>query len=619
MILLVPTLSLINNKLEQVQVARLEFDGVEPARQAVQLIKLLQVHRGMTAAWLGGNKAMEAKRKEQQAAVDAQYARLKAALAQAPEPKLNSRLQTLDERWRALAGKVSAAGLKPPESFSLHTDLIVEQVDLLDDVAIAYGIVLDPEATTYYLQSAAFSKLPLLTEALGQMRARGAALLAQGVPNAQEKALILGLISQARQHGHDTFKLLELAGSSNPPLTQALSGEVKKTQTGFDEALELIRQQILSPETPTGDSSAYFATMTRVIDQHFALLNPAIKQFSDALEKRVQDSQRELLFVLAISGLMLALSAWMMWTVASQIRSAVAVALETAQAVARGELNHQAKLEGRDEITTLLEALGEMSTSLSAIVASVRGRAENVSTACTEIAQGNLDLSGRTEQQASALQQTAATMEELGGTVKHNAENAQLADQLAQSASHVAARGGEVMGEVVSTMSEINSSSKRISDIIGVIDGIAFQTNILALNAAVEAARAGEQGRGFAVVATEVRTLAGRSAEAAREIKGLIAASVERVERGTVLVAQAGSTMDELVASIRKVTDIVGEISSSSRDQSVGIEQVGMTVRTMDQATQQNAALVEETASAAESLKSQAEQLVGSVAAFKLR
>ncbi|MBB4845664.1 methyl-accepting chemotaxis protein [Paucibacter oligotrophus] len=619
MILLVPTLSLINGKLDQVQVARLEFEGVEPARQAVQLIKLLQVHRGMTAVWLGGNKAVESKRQEQQAAVEAQFARLKAALAQTPEAKLNSRLQALDEGWRALAGKLTGAGLKPSESFALHSDLIAEQIDLLDDVAIAYGIVLDPEATTYYLQAAAFAKLPLLTETLGQMRARGAVLLAQGAPNAQEKALILSLLSQARQQSRDTFKLLDLAGNASPPLAQALSSEVKKTQAGFDEAQELIRQQILGPETPTGNATAFFSTLTRVIDQHYALEAPAIMQFSDALENRVQNSQRELMWVLAISCLMLAVSAWMMWTVARQIRSAVAVALETARAVARGELNYQAKLEGRDEITALLEALGEMSAGLSTLVASVRGRAENVSTACSEIAQGNLDLSGRTEQQASALQQTAATMEELGGTVKHNAENARMADQLAQSASQVAARGGEVMGEVVSTMGEINSSSKRIADIIGVIDGIAFQTNILALNAAVEAARAGEQGRGFAVVATEVRTLAGRSAGAAREIKGLIAASVERVERGTVLVAQAGSTMDELVASIRKVTDIVGEISSSSRDQSLGLEQVGTTVRSMDQATQQNAALVEETASAAESLKNQAEQLVGSVAAFKLR
>jgi len=619
LILLVPTTSLIFNKLDQVQVAKLEYAGIEPARQTVQLIKHLQIHRGMTAAWLGGNKGMEAKRHEQQALVDAQFVRLKDALAQTHDAQLNTRVQALNERWLALEGKVASSALKAPESFAMHTALIVDQIDMLDDVAIAYGIVLDPEAATYYLQAAAFAKLPLLAEALGQMRAKGSALLAQGLSNGQEKALIIGLISQAQQHGHDTFKLLNLAGNADASVTESLSSEVKKTQAGFDEAVELIRQQILLPEQPSGDSSSYFATMSRVVDQHYSLLNPVIKAFSDALEKRVQDSQRELLLVLLVSGLMLALSGWMMWTVASQIRSAVAVALETAQAVARGELNHQAELAGRDEITTLLEALGEMSAGLSTIVASVRGRAENVSTACTEIAQGNLDLSGRTEQQASALQQTAATMEQLGGTVKHNAENAQLADQLAQSASDVAARGGAVMGEVVSTMGEINSSSKRISDIIAVIDGIAFQTNILALNAAVEAARAGEQGRGFAVVATEVRTLAGRSAEAAREIKGLIAASVERVERGTVLVAQAGSTMDELVSSIRKVTDIVGEISSSSRDQSLGIEQVGATVRSMDQATQQNAALVEQTASAAESLKSQAEQLVGSVSAFKLR
>jgi len=251
-------------------------------------------------------------------------------------------------------------------------------------------------------------------------------------------------------------------------------------------------------------------------------------------------------------------------------------------------------------------------------VASVREGAQTIETASTEIAQGNNDLSARTEQQASALEQTAASMEELSSTVKQNADNARQGNQLALSASSVAVKGGEVVGQVVETMKGINDASRKIADIIGVIDGIAFQTNILALNAAVEAARAGEQGRGFAVVASEVRSLAGRSADAAKEIKTLINTSVERVEQGTSLVDQAGATMTEVVSSIRRVTDIMGEISAASTEQSAGVAQVGEAVTQMDQATQQNAALVEQSAAAAESLKSQAQQLVQAVAVFKL-
>lgn len=241
-----------------------------------------------------------------------------------------------------------------------------------------------------------------------------------------------------------------------------------------------------------------------------------------------------------------------------------------------------------------------------------------MASASAQIAQGNHDLSARTESQASALEQTASSMEELSATVRQNADNARQANQLAQNASTVAVEGGEVVGRVVDTMKGINESSRKISDIIGVIDGIAFQTNILALNAAVEAARAGEQGCGFAVVASEVRSLAGRSAEAAKEIKGLINDSVLRVEQGTALVDQAGVTMTEVVSSIRRVTDIMGVISAASNEQSLGVAQVGEAITQMDQATQQNAALVEEMAAAAGSLKSQAQELVQTVAVFKL-
>jgi methyl-accepting chemotaxis protein len=291
-------------------------------------------------------------------------------------------------------------------------------------------------------------------------------------------------------------------------------------------------------------------------------------------------------------------------------------AVTDAHAIASGDLSVARQVNAQDEIGQLMLSMNTIGTELSGVVQSVRQGALSVASASAQIASGNRDLSGRTESQASALEQTAASMEELSATVKQNADHALQANQLAQSASSVAMRGGEVVAQVVDTMKGINDSSQRIFDIISVIDGIAFQTNILALNAAVEAARAGEQGRGFAVVASEVRSLAGRSAEAAKEIKTLIGASVERVEHGNVLVDQAGVTMSEVVSAIKQVTDIMGEISVASREQASGVAQIGESVTHMDQATQQNAALVEEMAAAANSLNAQAQELVQTVAVF---
>jgi methyl-accepting chemotaxis protein len=284
--------------------------------------------------------------------------------------------------------------------------------------------------------------------------------------------------------------------------------------------------------------------------------------------------------------------------------------------VAQGDLS---PVDGASRALTgsVLASMAQMQQQLVGLIGQVRTSAECIASASNEISLGNSDLSMRTEQQASALEEAAASMEELSATVKQNAEGARHANQLAQGASTVAIKGGDVVGQVVQTMRGINESSKRIADIIGVIDGIAFQTNILALNAAVEAARAGDQGRGFAVVASEVRSLASRSAEAAKEIKGLINTSVERVEQGTELVDQAGITMAEVVGSIKHVTDIMGEISNASREQSTGVSQMGEAVTQMDQATQQNAALVEQCAAASESLNRQARELVQAVAVFK--
>jgi len=328
------------------------------------------------------------------------------------------------------------------------------------------------------------------------------------------------------------------------------------------------------------------------------------------------ESTRNIAIALIAAGFALAL--WLGIGLFFAITRPLQQALRLAGAVAQGDLTQRIDVKARDEFGQLLQALKDMNDNLSRIVGEVRNTTESISTASQEISQGNSDLSQRTEQQAASLEETASSMEELTSTVRQNAENARQANQLAVNASGIAVKGGRAVGEVVDTMASISASSRKIIDIISVIEGIAFQTNILALNAAVEAARAGEQGRGFAVVAGEVRNLAQRSAVAAKEIKTLIDDSVGKIDTGSKQVDQAGATMNEIVHAVKRVTDIMAEISAASDEQSAGIEQVNQTIVQMDEVTQRNAALVEEAAAAAEAMQDQANTLVEAVSMFKL-
>jgi len=375
-----------------------------------------------------------------------------------------------------------------------------------------------------------------------------------------------------------------------------------------------------------------FDEARKILDSKVSPLNPAFVEQMDkllALQTRVAQEENDGAVAAERAGLTamglivaaaIAASLLMGWAITRKLVLALgaepAELAAVAQTIADGNLADDGR--PRAVVGSVMASMQGMRLTLQQIVGSVRGGVENVATASAQIAQGNADLSSRTEEQASSLQQTAASMEQLTGTVRQSADTARQANQLAQGASTSAARGGQVVAQVVQTMSQIQDASRRIGDIIGVIDGIAFQTNILALNAAVEAARAGEQGRGFAVVASEVRSLAQRSAEAARQIKVLIGDSTARVETGGQLVADAGRSMDTVVTDVQRVCDLIAEISAASGEQSQGIEQVGQAVTLLDQTTQQNAALVEESAAAAESLKAQAAKLAETVATFRL-
>ncbi|SFE04932.1 methyl-accepting chemotaxis protein [Paracidovorax konjaci] len=437
----------------------------------------------------------------------------------------------------------------------------------------------------------------------------------------------LGPWNEGREAYAAAWKELRTLTSDNPAQQRRLD-ELQARHADFVAVMQSLQAQRRDVDAGTMPLEAFVAEFRRARDKAamdaFRGLQADFSRAEQALlatRMADADAARTTTLVVELGGSALALVVALLlgvWVTRSITRP-VARAVEVARAVAAGDLTQRIEVQSRDEVGLLLESLREMNDSLQRVVSRVRQGSESVASASTQIAQGNSDLSSRTESQASALEETAASMEELGSAVTQNADSARQANQLAQAASSVAEQGGVVVAQVVDTMKGITDSSRRIGEIIGVIDGIAFQTNILALNAAVEAARAGEQGRGFAVVASEVRSLAQRSASAAKEIAALITASVQRVEAGAQLADQAGSTMAEVVGSIRRVTDIMGEISAASSEQSAGVSQVGEAVVQMDQATQQNAALVEEIAAAASSLQGQAQDLVQAVGVFRLQ
>ncbi|MFG6466942.1 methyl-accepting chemotaxis protein [Pelomonas baiyunensis] len=455
-----------------------------------------------------------------------------------------------------------------------------------------------------------------------QTRSLRSAIIAAGRGSAAQVDEFIALTEKAAQQNGD--RLARLQQMETTPRGREVLARMQATETANREARETSLRLIRADKAQeAGDHSlgafrpvqrAYLAAVDEMVEYQQSLM---VDSAAAARHRVSQTLQSTVVLAAAVLALSVAFATAITRSLLVELGGEPAAARRTAQRIAAGDLSGRVQVRRGDE-TSLMAAMHAMQLSLVATVQRVRQGSESVAAASAQIALGNQDLSGRTEEQASALQQTAATMEQLGGTVRNTTDGAQRASDLAQAAARVASDGGGAVSEVVHTMEAISDSSRRVGDILGVIDAIAFQTNILALNAAVEAARAGEQGRGFAVVASEVRVLAQRSAEAAREIKSLIGRNVSEVERGVAQVERAGQTMQEIVGAIRRVSALIGDISTASGEQSRGIHQVGEAVTQLDQVTQQNAALVEESAAAAESLRHQAEQLVQAVAVFRV-
>ena len=617
---LLPTWLYVNDALDNIAKARHEAQGAAPLLALNKVVQLMQVHRGISMGMLRGDAALTAARPPVRDALGRaiQEANEQIAAAPAITATQSATWAQARETWAVLEKAVAGRELQPAQSIVRHTQLIASIMQLNNGLLITYGLQTDPYNDTHALVLASLVHAPMLGEKLGVMRAQGTGILSTGELSPLSKGVMQSLQQRVAELQGETARSFDYALQVSPVFHSALSGPLQTLQGQIAAALQLVERDIMGAEELKLPAKEYFDTFTRTIDSLYTFNTQAMGSLDQALKDRVSQLQSELLWVgLAMLTTLMLTSITALIFVRS-ITQPLAQAVELTHTVARGDLTGAPLEHGTNEVGQLLAGLQDMREHLTEVVCNVRNGAEGVAAASVQIAQGNTDLSARTESQASSLEQTAASMDQLSAAVKQNAESAIQANQLADNASAVAMQGGQVVAQVVDTMRDINASSSKIADIIGVIDSIAFQTNILALNAAVEAARAGEQGRGFAVVASEVRSLAGRSAAAAREIKELISASVDRVEQGTLLVDRAGTTMTDVVSAIRRVTDIMGEISSASREQSQGVAQVGEAVTHLDEVTQQNASLVEEMAAAAGGLQAQAQDLVNVVSVFKL-
>jgi len=615
-----PTFLYVEHALETIDDARTEVSGTPPLIALNKTVQLMQIHRGLSASMLSGDEGLGARRPAIRDALVKALVQVDERFTAAAVPAAQVAAWTkVKQTWQELEPQVAARSLTPPQSTAQHTQLIASIMLLSEELRHVYKLQMDPDPDTHALIQATLVHAPMLSEKLGIMRAQGSSALVQGgvLPPAT-KSTLMALQQRVGELLGESFRNFDRAMAANAQLRQKLEGPTRELKTRIEATRQMADQHLIQAASLQMPAKEYFNDFTGTIDALFSVNDLAMQTLDTALQERVQRLEQTLMGMVATLLLVLSITVWIMLIFVRSMTRPLRQAQELADAVANGDLSGVDIVHGSNEVGQLIAALQRMRGKLRPVVAQVRQSAEGLASASAQIAQGNNDLSARTETEAAALEKTAASMEQLNATVHQNAESARQANQVADSASQVAAKGGQVVAKVVNTMEEINKSSLKIADIISVIDGIAFQTNILALNAAVEAARAGEQGRGFAVVASEVRALAGRSAAAAKEIKHLIDASVDSVSAGCLLVEEAGSTMEDILTSVRRVADIMSQINAASQEQSAGVSQVSAAITHMDQVTQQNAALVEEMAAAAVGLRSQAEDLVGTVSLFRL-
>ncbi|WP_322998361.1 methyl-accepting chemotaxis protein [Castellaniella sp.] len=618
-----PSLLYLSESSRIIRASEWEAQGLTPLRQNLKALQLTQQHRGISALALNGDTTAKAKRQAKRDETDQALNALDQTLRQdgIQDSTLRASWQDTLAAWEQLKTQLDQDRLSAADSFVAHTRLNTQLLRLESLLLQHYGLRFDPDAQGYYLINAALDQAPMLTELFGQARAQGASLLTRRSASPEERIEIRVLLERAQDHHDSLTRALDNAARLDPHLQIALDAAGKTALDSAGKAIDLAQSQLIRAANLDYPASNYFATFTAAVDAQFHLNEIALSQLDLLLDARIQRLIQDR-YLLGGGILLLCLvAAWINWRITRsllrQLGGEPDYATSILQHIAAGNLAVPIRLHPRDR-TSLLFAMREMCDHLASIVGQVRSGANAIATASAQISAGNLDLSARTEQQASSLTETAATTEQITATVRQNADNAQQANQLAADVARTASDGGTVMTQLVDTMQDIKQRSAQVADIIGVIDSIAFQTNILALNAAVEAARAGEQGRGFAVVAAEVRALAQRSASAAKEIKHLIDTSVQATALGNEQAARAGATMQDMVDGIQRVTDIMGEISEASREQASGIEEINAAVTQMDDVTQQNASLVEESVAAATSLKDQADTLARTVAVFQL-
>lgn len=621
LMVLIPTGVLVKRSLTELSTVRAEIAGTLPTMQLLETLNEVQRHRLLSLRRLTGDTTVEQSRLASQAAVTKLLERLQQQFdSTGVEAALSTSTQQASQAFSQLAAEVGRDNLTARESFTRHIELAA----LLDDLSarvLAYsGLLRDTDPASYFYIIAGFQEGKAVVELLAQLNDLGSmVLLSKGATPLDLNQIAAVRATLQDRHRFFTQNLLLAEQYGGRALTPALQTFAKAASTGLQSAIALAEQTFLGMSP---DWTLEPVTFAERIGSVMTAQRELTAQLSASVVAELGEREKRLtLFVTVLAlalVLMLISSAWVIYRIILSIMQPLRNSVRHAEALASGDLSVSFASSSRDEIGNLQNTLDDMRLRWAALVHELQATAGEVNTASHEIAMGNLDLSKRTESAAAQLQQAAGSFDSLVSALNMASDSAESADKLANSAAAVAHRGKHVMSEVVSTMTEIHGSSRKIVEIISVIDSIAFQTNILALNAAVEAARAGEQGRGFAVVASEVRILAQRSAVAAREIKVLIGSSVDRVEMGSRLVADAGATMNEIVSSVQGVGVIVREIAHAASAQRIGVGEVSMAVRELDILTQQNAALVEQSGAATESLSDQASRLVGSVGRFRL-